>query len=322
MVRSKLAAGLLLIILAAIFLAVFFWRNDSSKTAAPKHPPASKQNATVSPGIFSPATAHFAIKTADSIYQLPSYDKPFDEVFEQLEQASDNGEAKATCRLAIELLRCQAILAMDQKSLLKMFNEPAPRGMVEADNVSYEKAIYRDSQMFLSCKKMHDDKILRTQEILEKAAGQKQVDAMVLWASGEWIQTRYGRRSHAFLQDPAYDRWRTSAIPTMNEALHQGSYGAALEWFIAYGSDNGAPFHGLVKNDPKREYTFSVLIRLLENSGMPNRSRTGLSTSDSLAAEEAARQMFEKWFDSQPTKKGSSSSSYGLRSPETEDCVL
>lgn len=320
---SKFRTAIVLVILVSVFLAVFFWRKAELPSPASEERQKAEQNTTVETVGASQEVAQTTTKKAIPAYQPPSYDKPFDEVFDELKLASDGGDARATCRFAIELMRCQLMLAMNQKQMLNLLNEPISKDRGEDYKNAFEKLNFETSQMFLSCRKMHEDELLKTQDYLEKAARQKQPDAMVLWASGEWLKTRYGR-SAAYLQDPAYDRWRASAIPTMNEALQLGSYGAALEWALAYSTDNGLPngtlFHGMVKDDPKLAYTFLTLVTLLENSSAPRSSNRGLSPSDALAAEQNARQMFEKWFDSKASRKGHSSTSYGLRGPEHEDC--
>lgn len=324
---SKSHAAIFLIFLTLVLLAVFFWRKTELQTPASVTEQRQKveQNTAIEADSDSQEVVRTTTKSKKAIatYQLPTYDIPFDEVIEELKLASDGGDARANCRLSIELMRCQTILAMDRKKILDYLSQPVLKDASDESNASHEKYNYEESKLFLSCLKMDEEDLLKTQNRLEKAAQQKQADAMVLWASGEWIKARYGR-SDAYLQDPAYARWRVSAIPTMIEALHLGSSGAALEWRIAY-SDTNPPnanlFYGLVKNDLKLAYTFSVLIRLLENSRFPYIPPPGLSTADALAAEQNARQMFEKWFDGRPTKKGLSSFSYLLRNLQGEDCA-
>lgn len=320
---SKFRTAIVLVILVSVFLAVFFWRKADLSSPASEERQAVEQDTAIDAVNAAQEVAQSTAEKAIPTYQPPLYDKPFDEVFDELKLASDGGEARATCRFAIELMRCQVMLAMNQKQMLNHLNKPISKDRGEEYKNAFEKLNFETSQMFLSCRKMHEDELVKTQDYLEKAAKQKQPDAMVLWASGEWLKTRYGR-SAAYLQDPAYDRWRASAIPTMNEALQLGSYGAALELALAYSTDNGLPngtlFHGMVKDDPKLAYTFSTLVRLLENPSAPPSSNRALSPSDALAAEQNARQMFEKWFGSKASRKGHSSTSYGLRGPGNEDC--
>ncbi|MGH8105244.1 MAG: hypothetical protein ACREO2_02930, partial [Arenimonas sp.] len=225
--------------------------------------------------------------------------KPIDEVFDQLKLASDKGEAKASCRLALELLKCQLSLQQDEKELEKyvVFKYPkrSEEELLEMHKIDLERLdLYRE------CKKLSPDKLANTADLLERAANQHQLDAMAMWASGEWIKGHYGN-SDAYLQDPAFLRWQQNAIPMMNSALQQGSYTAARDWLDAYLLDGGPKFFSLIKDDPKKMYAFWTLAELLEND-IPTPPRE-LSARDAMAAEAEGRRMFKDYFHGTPIGK-------------------
>jgi len=318
--RSKKAALIILLALIALLLAVYFWRDDAANTSTRTSSAKTIRDVGKAPSFeVRPDKKLASAKSSNPSrpgHALPSSDKPFDETFAELKSASDRGEAKAACLLSIELIRCQVMSKIDEKLVRQMVNQPHPDGMTEAEKLEMDQSNLVQYESFMACKKIPPEVVSNAVWHLEKAARLKQVDAMVLWASGGWIRN-WRDHNDADLQDPAVLRWRTSATPLMTEALKAGSYGAALEWLFAYSSDRITPFSSLVKDDPKQAYTFSVLIRLLENSDVAPRQRPGLSARDSLQAEQKARQMFEKWFNRKPPVIGISSSNFG---PGVEAC--
>ena len=318
--RSRKAVFFLFFIIVAISISAYLFRDESPNelVRAPEAEAIRENSADLSlkENAEGPLVAGKQTKPSNTASEIISNDKPFDESLAGLKSASDQGDAKASCQLAIGLYRCQMMSKMDEELVRQMVNQPHPDSATDAEKLSVDQLNLLHYQAFVSCKKIPAELVADAAVYLEKAAERKQVDAMVLWASGGWIPN-WRSRNATYLQDPAYLRWQTSAAPAMTEALKAGSYGAALEWLFAYNMDSGQPFYGLVKDDAKQAYTFSVLIKLLENSSVAARPRPGLSARDSLQAEQNARQMFAKWFQGKPSDKRFASSSFG---PEIEAC--
>lgn len=301
--RSKKAAVALLLVSVAILFAVYIrWDDVAGKSsnvtsdevaAGMNTAPASAADVKNTAGISKTSVS------SGSSYQLPPIDKPIDEIFEQLKLDSDKGKAKATCRLALELLKCQLSLQQDEKELEQDVTSKIP-GRTEEELFYINKSHLGTLDIYRECKKLSPDQLLDTVDLLERAANQQQLDAMVTWASGEWIKARYGN-SDAYLQDPAFLRWQKNAIPMMSTALQQGSYTAVREWLHAYMLDGGLPFYSLVKDDPKKEYSFVTLAELLEND-IPTPPRD-LSARDARAAEAEGRRMFNNYFHGTPIGK-------------------
>lgn len=301
--RSKKAAAILLILLAALFLTVYLWRNGGANkflnSSDEKNASENIANiALIENGKIADKFGKQASSAASS-YLLPPMNKPIVDVFDDLKLASDKGEAKATCRLAIELLRCQLSLQQDEKELEKQVTFKY-QGKTEEELLGIRKSDIEALDFYRECKKLPADKLTDTADLLERAANQHQQDAMVMWASGEWIKARHGN-ANTFLQDPAFHRWLQNAIPMMNGALQQGSYSAAREWVHAYMMDTGPFFYGLVKDDPKQMYVYVTLGELLEND-IPTPLQ-GMSAQDAMAAEAEGRRMFKDLFDGTPIGK-------------------
>lgn len=300
-VRSKKAAVALLLISVAILFFVYIRRGEvaGKYSNVSSEEVAAGMNTASAAAVKNAAVVSKTSSTSASSYQLPSIDKPIDEIFDQLKLASDKGEAKATCRLALELLKCQLSLKQDEEELEKDVTYKY-RGKTEDELLDIRKFDLEALDFYRECKKISVDKLADTTKLLEQAANQGQLDAMVVWASGEWIKGRYGN-SDAFLQDPAFRRWQQNAIPMMNRALQQGSYTAAREWIDALLFDDPLPFYSLIKNDPKKMYAFWTLSELLEND-IPTPPRD-LSARDARAAEAEGRRMFNDYFHGKPIGK-------------------
>lgn len=301
---TKPRVALLLTTLIIAGLLLYFWRNDVWRQSAPSVDERALSKNKIAVVITENTkhngnTASNKARPATPGYVLPSIQKPIDEVFDELKQASDNGAAKATCRLALELLKCQLSLQWDEKKLEKYVTEKLP-GRTDEDLFYIKKPHLERLDIYRECKKLSPDKLLDTADLLERAANQHQLDAMVMWASGQWIKGRYGN-SNAYLQDPAFLRWQQNAIPMMNAALQRGSFTAAREWAIAYMFDDPLPFYSLVPDDLKSRYAFTTLAELLEND-IPTPPRE-LSPRDAMAAEAEGRRMFKEYFHGTPIGK-------------------
>lgn len=319
-VRSKKAAVIVLATVIALFLTIYFQRdNVASKSPSVSTAETVQEDSKVLSYAERTDKKLASVKSTNSSrssYAPPSYDKPFHDAFVGLKLASDKGEARATCLLSIELFRCQVMSKIDESLVTQMMKQPPSDFMTEAEKQAFDQFSLMEYESYMACKKIPPEAVSNAVGYLEKAARLKQVDAMVLWASGAWIRNSHSHDA-AYLLDPAFAGWRASAAPLMTEALKAGSYGAALEWLLAYSSDTSTPFSRLVKDDPKQAYTFSVLIKLLENSSVAPSPRPGLLAGDSLQAEQKSRQMFEKWFDGKPPAISISSSNFG---PGVEAC--
>ena len=297
----KKPTAIVLAVLALVIFAIYFWRSDAKNEHELSIENLSLSESKAADDLSGNATpidnASQNTGMAQTSYALPSIDKPIDEAFGELMQAATIGEAKASCRLGIEVVKCQLLLQQEEKQINEMADNFHAHTWPENQNFADEAAI-ATLKSYKACKNLSKDQLKAAEALLEQAAKQKQLDAMVVWASGIWLEARYGN-SAQYLQDPAFNRWRVSAIPTMNEALRRGSIDAAIEWAVAYKFDTGGLFRGLVPNDPKRAYSFYLLTGLILNK---QRSRAdGLSAAEMLSAEEEAKQMFRDWFDSKVT---------------------
>ncbi len=294
--RFSKAATILLIILIATGLAVYFWLDGDTGTSSnsSSEKPTSTKNINAT-SVENAKEAEIAGESANppaSTYQLPSIEMPIDEAFDQLKLASDKGEAKATCRLALELLKCQLSLQSDEKELEQDVTD-INRNASPETQMQMQLFAMEDLRAYRNCRKLKAAQLTDAADLLEHAANQKQLDAMVVWATGKWIKGRYGN-SQAYLQDPDFERWRLSAVPMMNDALHRGSYAAARAFGEAYDFDIGPMFNGLIKDDARLNYSFWVLNSLLQGDA-PSPPR-GLSAQNTLAGETEGRRMFQQWF--------------------------
>lgn len=294
---GKKPTSIALAVLALVLIAIYFWRSDAELSI---DNPSFLESRTADESSSYKRPSHSSSEKtglAQSSIVLPSIDKPIDEAFSELMQAVNYGEAKASCRLGIEALKCQLLLQQDEKQINEMADNFHAHTWPENQNFADEAAI-ATLKSYKACKNLSKDQLKSAEALLEQAAKEKQLDAMVVWASGIWIEARYGN-STQYLLDPAFNRWRVSAMATMNEALRRGSMDAAIEWAMAYKFDTGGLFRGLVPDDPKRSHTFYLLTGLILNK--PRASAHGLSAAEMLSTQNEAKQMFRDWFGGKVT---------------------
>jgi len=212
---------------------------------------------------------------------LPPWGEPLGANFDALRRRADAGDARAACRIGVELSLCTG-------------TQPPQDPAADAPSTSSARA--NDCQGF--------DASLRGQAAgyLRKAALAGNADAMLRYASGAFSVQASDPRSHnEFLQDPVFGDWYDEALPMVQRALHAGDPRAAQLLANAYADDDGL-FDARVPDDPVQARTYAVLLAYLREAAPP--PPVGLDARQRAQADAQAQRIFRESFGSQPAKGG------------------
>lgn len=206
---------------------------------------------------------------------LPPADAPFSTTYAALRQQADAGGARAACRLAFELMRCEALLNAPMPiadRLLAREAEAADAGMPDgADMLAAEQidAVERAAD----CRTLPPAAFDDASDYLFRAAAAGVTEARVRYVSGQMfgaVADRLLRVSDAgYLHHREFDRWRRTA-PRMIEQLRATHPSIALALLAdAYAGDE-RPFDALIPDDPQRAWAYVEAIR--RANGAPPRA--------------------------------------------------
>lgn len=220
---------------------------------------------------------------------LPPVDAPLSAIVEPLVARADGGDSKAACRLAMELLRCEALAFYET---IPAFNGPSQEARLEAkgqldaaDRVA--AAEIARIRLMQECRTIPSGLRGRGGHYLGQAARAGEPEAMVRYADSQlWPPDGRGIYS-----DPEYDRWRRDAPAMLHRAFAAGVPEAVIVLMTAYQGDYGG-VGSIIPNDPvKGEALRMLTVRM---HGVPDRRTPGTLDATSLARASAlAKQWHE-----------------------------
>ena len=201
---------------------------------------------------------------------LPPVDAPLATILEPLATRADAGDAKAACRLAMELIRCRnvhelpATLAVDAARIEAEFE--AKGEMDKADLLAQSQlAQLRLAQQCAAVPVPLRD---RGPRYLAQAARAGEPEAMVRYAD---VQS-WPLDGRGIYSDPEFDLWRRDAPAMLERAFAAGFPEAPLLLMNAYENDT-SHLAGLIPNDLiKAEALRMLMVRLHGWSERPNPS--------------------------------------------------
>jgi hypothetical protein len=234
---------------------------------------------------------------------LPPANSPLNEIYNGLQQRADAGDAKAACRLAIELVRCQQALNMNKFMSVDPDSvvEEADQSLKPVDKLKMANSIDEHRLTIMekanSCNKISVSQLKQTFRYLKQAANASQPDAMVAYIDGRGLE---GEGGFALVRSTDFDAWRRDALPIAERALQQGVPEAIFLFDNAYSNDHSL-FSGLIVDDTLNAETMR-LLRLRVEGKSPTVSTT-LIASDYQRALLKSDDMFRNYFHGQVRPK-------------------
>lgn len=197
---------------------------------------------------------------------LPPNDASIASIASDLRARADAGEARAACRLGIELLRCRALAqhAVAAQHLAENEHKAAEAGDLDVANQWAAKNLHY-LRLASHCRDLPQDLIDRGARYLRQAALAGEPEAMLRYAAGEGFGNT---RGFGFLNSPDFDTWRREAPAILRQAFVQGHPEAAHLLRDALHNDQG-PLNALVQDDPLLAQAYSFLIARMQGAAGP-----------------------------------------------------
>lgn len=252
--RTKLA----LLLLAALAAAAMVWMQyQPSRTPAtsPWTNEASGPEIVVADSPTPPGNIsnHGPVRAA-----LPPPNAPLATILAPLVERADAGDARAACRLAMELIRCDflrtsMVFLADPKFELDL----EARGKLDtADQVALGNLARIEHLQ--ECRVVPGELQDRAGHYLSQAARAGVPEAMVRYAEGHY----WPADGRGVFSDPAFDQWRQEAPAILQRAFEAGVPEATASLMTAYQWDTFG-VGALIPKDPvKAEAMRMLLVRL------------------------------------------------------------
>lgn len=231
---------------------------------------------------------------------LPPWGEPLGANFEVLRRRADAGDARAACRVGVELSLCNLGQPGDRSIATAQ-----PRALdAGASPARADAAADAGGQQGLDRYCQGVDRALRNQaaSYLRKAALAGNRDAMLRYAQGPFFNGSGATPDpYRYLQDPAFADWYREAVPMLQRALRAGDPLAAQLLANAHADDHG-PLQALVPDDPAQAYRYRLLLSYLR--GEPAADPGTLDLRQRADAEHQAQRLYRESFGSRPVSGG------------------
>lgn len=287
--KSKAAIGL-----GILFAAIFVWILAQGNRATPQTSsiPSTERNA--GPELASTG-ADLSFAQVKSTSPLPPLDLPVTDIFHDLKRRADQGDARASCRLAVELINCNQLESLAQVGYMEN-SKAAERDLEESGLLTAANSVatqqIRQLESLKLCAGISENQRKLAGDYLLQAANAGIPEAMIRYAEGQSIapvDSMFG-----MLQDKGFDQWRHDAAGLLEKALEQGEPAAVFVLYMAY-SDNNSLIGGLIADDPLKAYSYRLLMNRLraKNDTPPSK----LSPQQMAEAGRAAARMHAEYFE-------------------------
>lgn len=281
------------LVASALVAGLLYWRwqvderaGDPGQIAAPS-PEHSRGETSV--------IGQTAVRAAAVRVPLPPADVPVASLFNAMKMRADQGDALASCRLAVELIQCRDTRHMELRGAMGNL-QSSESELSEAGNQDAADGVANFQLQLLAarehCIGLTDDQLDLASGYLRKAAQAGIAEALVRYADGQGFpdtESMFG-----MLHDPDFEQWRREAPASLERALRQGDPAAAFLLYVAYSDDNSR-LTGLIKNDAAHAASYRLLMARLR--GKPTPALKGLTAAQLLESEGAATRMHQEYFD-------------------------
>lgn len=274
----------------ALLASASFWFNQRATPGAAEVAANSSAKAPAVATSDVPAEMQRGQRRVESQWPaLPAVDAPLAAILEPLSERADRGDPKAACRLAMELIRCQATT---QYLSIPALSSPDTEMAFEAEgNLEAADGIAANQMEHLlrsqECRAVPETLRDRGAHYLAKAARAGEPEAMLRYADAlHWPLDGRGVYS-----DPEFEAWRRDAPRMLRRAFEAGVPEAPFLYWVAYQHDLGA-LGALIANDPvKAEAMRMLMMRLHGWNERPVPSE--LDTASLARARDLAKQWHE-----------------------------
>ncbi|MBW8311036.1 MAG: hypothetical protein K0M64_03285 [Rhizobium sp.] len=252
--RSTRATGLALLAVLLIAAGWWFWPAPPNPATGQEEAKASAPLRAPSPEV-TPAQPDTPVLRADAPPSaLPAETLPLAQRLAELQRWSDAGHPEASCRLAIERMRCRMLRARPQEADPSDYEERLEEeGKLEAANSEAEAQLLRLEQT-AACREANPGNEVGALALLAPAAAAGHAPSQVLYFSiGKQFRFQRGIYQH-----PGFDGWRRDAARHLFAAAQAGEPEAASALARALGNDSDLG-DGLVPDDPRAAYVQRVL---------------------------------------------------------------
>lgn len=219
------------------------------------------------PGHPGPASAPAKSTPSRPPLPLPPDDAPVASIAFDLRERADAGDARAACRLGLELLRCRALVqhASAAVFLTESEHRAADSGQLDTANQIAARNLHF-MRLASDCRDLPQDLTGLGARYLRQAALAGEPEAMLRYAAGEGFGNP---RGFGFLNSPDFDTWRREAPAILRQAFVQGHPEAAHLLRDALENDR-SPLNALVPDDPVQARAYFFLILRLQGAGGPS----------------------------------------------------
>ena len=277
--------GLTVLLLAG---ALFYLRSETSNSRTSQYTSVTTPKKAPSPEAprqVPPAEAES--RQRGGTIGLPPADAPLAVIMAPLAARADAGDAKAACRVAMELIRCQNTDAF--KPVPGLQDSAAEAALVAKGRIAAaDRLALREIMRLARLKECLDVPATlrgRAAHYLGQAARAGEPEAMLRYAEGH----HWPMDSRGIFANPEFDTWRRDAPGMLRRAFAAGIPEAPFSLMHAYETDSGF-LAALIPNDPVRVAAMQRLMVSLHGW------RGGANGRNLGAAEAAkARELAEDW---------------------------
>ena len=227
---------------------------------------------------------------------LPPLHTPLAAIFDDLKRRADRGDARASCRLAVELIDCGQLESLAQAGYLENSKSAEKdlehSGMLAAAN-SVANHQVRHLESMKRCAGIGRDQRELAADYLLQAANAGIPEAMIRYAEGQGIAT--GNSMFGALRSRGFDQWRRNAVDLLQNALERGEPAAVFVLYSAHSDDNSL-IGGLIADDPVKVHTYRLLMGRLR--GKSDAPAGKLSPRQKAEADQHAAEMHAEYFNS------------------------
>ena len=290
--HKKTAAGGIILLLVVTAL-VWAWKQERSSEHNNAFASGTDRNSR-SEGPSAAASSNPTGTNRTASLYLPSLDMPVAAMFDDLKRRADRGDARASCRLAVELINCNQLESLAQMGYMQN-SESAEKSLTESGLLMAANSVatqqIRQLESAKRCDGISEDQRRLAGNYLLQAASAGIPEAMIRYAEGQSVTD--GNSMFGLLQDKGFDQWRSNAVALLEKALRHGEPAAVFVLYVA-NSDNNSPIGGLIADDPVKAYSYRLLMNRLR--GKSDTPASKLSPQQIEEAVQNATRMHAEYF--------------------------
>jgi hypothetical protein len=301
--RFNLVMGLL--VLAAVALGAWRWRQQARDAAALSDRIAAQVSNAAAKARLGSAGGERTLPFAapQDTAPMPPWGEPLGANFDALRRRADAGDARAACRIGVELSLCEVSRRGSTRTGDAAAAAPQNAAARHASIAGVPQQGLRQGQNLADyCEGVDPAQQGLAASYLRKAALAGNRDAMLRYAQGAFFDgSREALDHNRYLQDPGFVDWYRDAVPTLQRALRASDPMAAQLLADAYADDHGL-LDALIPDDPTQAFSYRLLLSYLRGGTAP--AADALDPRQRADAEHQAQRIYRESFGSRPVTGG------------------